>query len=77
MNLHERTKLRASQQRRLDHAYEVIEGLIKLHMPGDLGERETSELFMMKTRLTILIKHQHVINREIAMSRVEAAIGTF
>lgn len=70
-SLHERAKLRASQQRKLDHACEVIEGLIKLHMPGDIGEREIAELAMMRSRLTILIKHQHVKDREYAGQKMD------
>lgn len=75
MNLNERTKLRASQQRKLDHACEVIDALIHLHMPGDLGEREAAELHMMKTRLTLLIKHQHVIDRQYAESKIQLIEG--
>lgn len=70
MNLNERNKLRTSQQRRLDHACEVVDELIKAHMPGNLGERESAELHMMKTRLTLLIKHQHVIDRQYAEQKV-------
>lgn len=66
----ERAKIRLNQQRKLDHACEVIEQLIKTHMPGDLGEREAAELHMMKVRLTALIKHQHVINREYAQEKI-------
>lgn len=68
--LHERAKLRASQQRKLDHACNNIEELIKLHMPGDLGEREAAELYMMKARLTALIKHQHIINPTYREARI-------
>jgi hypothetical protein len=71
--LKDRAKLRASQERRLDHACMVIEGLITLHMPGTLGEREIAELSMMKSRLSILIKHQHVKDREYARIRMEDA----
>jgi hypothetical protein len=69
--LKDRAKLRASQERRLDHACMVIEGLITLHMPGTLGEREIAELSMMKSRLSILIKHQHVKDREYAGEKMD------
>ena len=72
MDLNERAKLRASQQRKLDHACDVIRFLIKEHMPGDIGEREAAELHMMKTRLELLIKHQHVIDRSYAEVKIEA-----
>lgn len=70
MSLHDRAKLRLNQQRRLDHAVETITELIRLHMPFDFGEREVAELAMMQARITLLIKHQHVINREIAQARI-------
>lgn len=75
--LSERTKLRASQQRKLDHACEVIGELIRLHMPHDLAEREAAELHMMKMRLTTLIKHQHVKDRRIADARIADEIGDY
>lgn len=69
-DLHERAKVRLNQQRRVDHAVDTLEHLIKLHMPGDFGEREIAELYMMKSRLTQLIRHQHVIDREVATARI-------
>lgn len=69
--LTDRAKLRASQQRKLDHACDVIEDLIRTHMPDEIGDRETAELAMMKARLTLLIKHQHVIDREVVARRME------
>lgn len=59
-----RARLRLNQQRRLDHACDVIAELIRLHIPNPEGEREAAELAMMKARLTALIKHQHIINPE-------------
>jgi hypothetical protein len=73
-SLNERAKLRASQERKLLHACEVIEELIKLHMPGDIGEREVAELSMMRSRLAILIKHQHVKDREYAEQKIDVAL---
>jgi hypothetical protein len=70
MSLHERAKLRLNQQRRLDNATDKIIELIKLHMPGDFGDREVAEVCMIKSRLTQLIKHQHVIDREVATARI-------
>jgi hypothetical protein len=68
---HERAKLRASQERKLQHATSVISELIRLHMPGDIGEREQAELHMMSQRLFILIKHQHVKDREYATEKMD------
>lgn len=70
--LSDRAKLRANEQRRLDHACEVLDSLIDTHMPDDIGEREKAEVHMMKMRLTQLIKHQHVKDREIASKRIIA-----
>jgi hypothetical protein len=69
-DLNDRTKLRASQQRKLEHACGVIEELIGLHMPDDLAEREVAELSMVKMRLMVLIRHQHVKDREVAEARI-------
>jgi len=75
--LKDRAKLRASQQRRLEHAVNTIEHLIAIHMPGRVGEHETAELRMMELRLLQLIKNQHVINREVAAKRISAEIGEY
>lgn len=79
-DLHDRAKLRASQERKLVHACDVIRALIKQHMPGDFGEHEEAELFMMKARLTALIKAQHIINperREATAVRLEEHSGEY
>ena len=73
--LNDRKKLRASQERKLQHAVSTISELIRLHMPGDLGERETAELYMMAQRLFLLIKHQHVKDRDYAQYRVVEETG--
>lgn len=62
--LTERARLRGSQKRKLDHACANIRELIRLHMPGDIGEREMAELHMLHMKLDLLIKNQHIIDPE-------------
>ena len=77
MDLNERAKLRASQERKLQHAKSTLAELIRQHMPGDIGERETAELHMMCQRLFLLIKHQHVIDRSYAEHKVALLDGDY
>jgi hypothetical protein len=56
-----RAAIRASEQRRLDHACIVIEELIKKHIDmAKGGERDVYELMVLKTRLDHAIKNQHI-----------------
>lgn len=60
---HERTKLRASEQRRLDHAYKTMIELMEKHVPD---ERDAADLYAMKLRLETAIKNQHIKDKDYA-----------
>lgn len=67
-DLKERAKLRASEERRTTHAYEV---LTELSVKHKLDERDGAELYAMFQRLLHAIKNQHIANKEYADYRKE------
>lgn len=70
-DLKERAKLRASQERRATHAYEVLSHLIHQH---NLDERDGAELYAITQRVLHAIKNQHIANKEYASYRKEREI---
>lgn len=65
----QRAAVRASEQRRLEHAIETLTSLCNRHDPGQNGERQVAELEGLKQRLTQLIRNQHIIDPEYAAHR--------
>lgn len=59
----ERAKLRASEQRRLDHAYKTLIELMDKHVPN---ERDAADLYALKVRLDHAIKNQHIKDKDYA-----------
>lgn len=70
-DLMQRTKLRASEERRVTHAYEVLTELIAKH---NLDERDGAELYAIYQRVKHAIKNQHIANNEYAAYRKERDI---
>ena len=71
----ERAKLRASELRRLDHAVDTINTMIAKHETGIEREFDLSELHKLKTRLTELIKNQHLSTHTTNESIIQTAQG--
>lgn len=57
MAIQERTKLRANEQRRVEHAEATLKELIARH---NLDERDAFEIGMICLRLIHAIKNQHL-----------------
>ena len=55
--LKERAKLRANEERRLDHAYKTFVELMIAHKQN---ERDIADLYSMHARLVTAIKNQHI-----------------
>lgn len=56
-SLKERAKLRLSEQRRLDHAYQTFEALCNKH---NADERDSHDLYVLYLKLLNLIRNQHI-----------------
>lgn len=59
--IQERAALRASEERRLKHAYDVILELMQKHQ---IDEREMHELYSIYTRLSGVIRNQHITDAD-------------
>ncbi len=66
----ERAKLRANEQRRVEHAERAILDLLKKH---NIDEREGFELHMICTRLQHAIKNQHIKDERYAQYKAKFA----
>lgn len=61
-DLKARAAIRNSEHRRMLHAMETLEELLRKHFPGALGEHYTADLAAMKAHLTETIRNQHIID---------------
>ena len=68
-----RAALRASEERRLDHAVEVLIGLLAKHDPEG---RDASDLLNMQARLKTAIKNQHITDERYAKYKTTQGIDT-
>ncbi len=70
----DRAKLRANEQRKVEHAQEVIAGLLTRH---NLDERDISELHFICTRLQHAIKNQHIKDERYKEYKAKFGTGDF
>ena len=75
-NLKDRAKLRASEERRADHAFDVLDELIAKHLSpgGVVKERDLSDVFNLRHRLIQVIKNQHIKDEDYAQYKADRGI---
>jgi hypothetical protein len=77
-DLQVRAALRASEERRLDHACNTLIELVNKHAIHDIErEYDCAEINKLQVRLQAAIKNQHVRDRAIAARRITATHGDY
>lgn len=64
----ERAKLRANEQRKVDHAYNTLKDLMLKHR---MDEHDGAELYAIMCRLTHAIQNQHIKDERYAKYKAQ------
>lgn len=77
----QRAAVRANEQRRVEHAIEVLRELVERHATDPIDmELDLQELHMLKVQLLHKIKHQHIKDADYAkfkLKNLEVPNGEF